>query len=100
MGCLGFFKADKLPEIDSNFLKGFENIEMITTTDSEYTGQMKNGEGNGKGRMRWFIEWKNGYRNGKGIYKYYDGKIYNGDLVGGDRNGWRTMQYINDFNEG
>ena len=76
-------QGPKLPEIDPNFLKDCDNIETITTSESEYKGQMKDGKRNGKGRMRWFIdpwkgdiyegEWKNGYRYGKGTYKFNNG---------------------------
>jgi len=67
----------KLFEFDPNFLKNCDNIEKRTYSDYEYEGQMKDGNKNGKGIMRWTTgkwkgdvyqgEFKDDLRNGKGI---------------------------------
>ena len=70
------FLNPKSFEFDPNFLKGCDNIEKITYSDSEYEGQMKNGKRNGKGIMKWTDgeiyegEFKDDFRQGKGICKY------------------------------
>ena len=47
------FLNPKLFDFDPNFLKGYNNIEKIKLDNAEYEGQMKDGKRNGKGIMKW-----------------------------------------------
>ena len=54
-------------------------------TVSEFNGQFKDGEKNGKGHYKWFDlaeyngDWKDDKKRGKGIYTFADGDKYVGD---------------------
>ena len=67
-----------------------EGWGIMKYNDSFYEGEWKKNKINGKGKKVWTDgkwkddrykgEFKDGYRHGRGVYKYYNGPIYNGEM--------------------
>ena len=101
-------KTEIIDNFNSNSKKNKElksnNISTITLDDGVYTGEIKDGVPNGRGKLvytgnntgdRYEGDFKNGKPEGKGIYYHKNGNIYSGDLKNDTANGKGILYSIN-----
>ena len=104
------FEIPNMPTFSPLFLMSVTNNEIKEYPYGGYTGQMKDGQRNGKGIFVWNNgdakghtyqgEWKDDKMHGKGLYIYTSGKKYYGDWFEGDMHGKGIMRYLDGYYEG
>ena len=104
----------KIPTVkfgfDPGFIMDIKDCVIKEFPFGNYTGQIKDGERNGKGCFIWTKEdskghvyegdWKNDKMHGKGMYSFGNYKSYNGDWFEGDMHGKGIMRYTDGYYEG
>ena len=94
----GIYKYDKDFIYNGDWVNGkMEGKGFLKVSKSYYEGDFKNDTIEGRGRAIYIKEnnkkevyegeFKDGKRHGKGIYKYSDGRIYNGEWKFGEEDG-------------
>ena len=101
-------KNNKIININSEVK---EKIFQGKTNKGKYIGQLINGKREGRGIIKWDNgdiyngEWKDDKKEGKGIYCYNNGQRYEGDWVNDKKEGkgiyyWNNVNYKGDRYDG
>lgn len=105
----GNFKDEKCHNIDGEGIWYPENcVETKYYNYGRYTGELKNGIREGKGKFEFYKdennkeieevydgEWVNDKKHGKGKYTYYQGDIYEGNFNENEKHGKGKYSYKN-----